>query len=188
LNQGNLIPAARRAVKARRRKIRRWSAIGGAYFGLLAVAAIGIGLFFGSEPVNSAALGKVKAAIVASNATLVSMRGRTAALRREIQLEQEISQQPDWSILLAAVAKRCGDDIVLSGCELAQSPDSIVLRVEGVGLSNTAVSAFVLRLQEIPVFEQVKLLQTSSKEILGLKGQLFQLTCSVSARAGGAHE
>ena len=108
---------------------------------------------------------------------------------RELALAQKISDQPDWSILLAAIAKQCGDEITLAGCDLSEPREvyandlsSVILGVHGVGRWNDAVANFVLRLEGVPILERVKLLQTTRKQVFGLDAFSFDVTCSVVAR------
>ena len=188
MNTGNLIPSTRRANKARRVRLRRWAAISIGYACLLGVLSLGVAEFFGADSLDPAVISKARGEISKSSATLVSLRTQAVGVRRQLDSIQEVSDQPDWSILLAAVAKRRGEEIILSGCELSRGGSAIVLRIEGTGLTNKAIAAFVLRLQEIPVIGQVKLLQTSRKQMLGKDAYTFQLTCSLKSAAGGTHD
>jgi hypothetical protein len=129
-----------------------------------------------------------------------------------MQTIREVSDQPDWSILLAAVSQRCGEEVFLASCDIsrssrngsapsnttgaannaapsntaavvntAASKSPLVFHVFGVGQSPQAISTFVLRLQEIPIFQRVKLLQTMRQEVGGNEAFAFQLDCSIAA-------
>jgi Tfp pilus assembly protein PilN len=189
VNRGNLIPTARRAIRVRRRLLRQWIIVSVCYALLLVISAVAISWIGGSEAVDPAIAAQVRNEISRSTARLASFHSQAAGLDRELALAQKISDQPDWSILLAAIAKQCGDEITLAGCDLseprevsANDPSSVILGVHGVGRSNDAVANFVLRLEGVPILERVKLLQTTRKQVFGLDAFSFDVTCSVVAR------
>jgi Tfp pilus assembly protein PilN len=189
VNRGNLIPTARRASRVRRRLLRRWIIVSVGYALLLVISALAVNWIGAAEAVDPAVAAQVRNEISRSTAKLASFHSQAAGLDRELALARKIADQPDWSILLAAIAKQCGDEITLAGCDLSErrevsgkDPSAVNLDVHGVGRSNDAVANFVLRLEGVPILERVKLLQTTRKQVFGLDAFSFDVTCSVVAR------
>jgi len=119
-----------------------------------------------------------------------------------------IAKQPDWSLLLAMISKLLGDEVVLDTLRVAppnaggpgartrkvtrnvggdplkatgtasQSEPPYTLYVSGYARSQAAVSRFVLRLDELDLFERVDLLRTSREAMFGGDATGFQVQCS----------
>jgi Tfp pilus assembly protein PilN len=123
MNRVNLIPMNRRRAKARRVRMRAWIAIDGV-IGVIAVVAAGFVL--AASAVNRAPtndLAKISDEIARSNKQLQATRIALAEGLQTLASTSAASDQPDWSLLLAALAGRQGDDIVLSRCEISPVKD-----------------------------------------------------------------
>lgn len=114
-----------------------------------------------------------------------------------LRANQSVNGQPDWSLLLALVAKLRGDDLVLNQCGLdaaSTSPKTApailevsiavpLLRLKGYGKTQAAVSQFALRLEETGLFESVSLLKTRRESFLAGEAIGFQVECRVKMTA-----
>jgi Tfp pilus assembly protein PilN len=119
-----------------------------------------------------------------------------------------IAKQPDWSLLLALVSKSLGDEVVLETFRVgppsaagpgvrtrkvtantggnsardagtaAKNEPPYTLYVSGYARSQAAVSRFVLRLDELDLFERVDLLRTSREAMFEADATGFQVQCS----------
>ena len=197
----NLIPAHRRSARERRTRVRYWSAICGAY-------ALLLGLTYAccafAWSVNSDGLENdlAKAAAEVDDLTR-SLRGAEAELNEADSLLDSIrgiAKQPDWSLLLGLVSKTLGDEVVLDTFRLGPpntggtivrvqrtasgSPSApkneppYTLYISGYARSQAAVSRFVLRLDELDLFDRVDLLKTSREAMFDGDATGFQVQCS----------
>jgi Tfp pilus assembly protein PilN len=131
-----------------------------------------------------------------NNFVLLTAQARDA--RRLMQSIKEVSEKPDWSILLAAVGQRCGDEVFLIGLDIsnisgnpgeaATADAPLTLHISGVGKSAEAISTFVLRLQEINILERVKLVQTARQALGNSYAFSFHLDCTIAGAAGEKHD
>ncbi len=213
MNNTNLIPASRRQARDQRRRIVHWVTICGIYSGLLLAASACTYFVWGAASVDAAVVANVRSEISHANATKAALRAQSRDAQHAMQSIQEISEQPDWSILLAAIGDRCGKDVFLSACDLSgrakAGPDAlapgatnsagptdattvsahnITLHLSGFGRSQEAISSFVLRLQELPIFERVKLLQTGRQPYNGAEAFAFSVDCAMGVSTGVPHD
>jgi len=192
VNGINLIPAPRRRARIARAHLRGWAA-GWAFSGLaLLVGCLVIRTSWGGA--RSALAEEVDQAtrtIRVSNRQAEILRRRLADARWKLESGRAVGQQPDWSILLALLAKNLGDDVVLERCQLfpadpapaeasatgAMAGGRYVFEIDGLARSQLAVSRFVLRLEKTGLFDQVRLISTSRRTFLGQKAVAFRLEC-----------
>ena len=193
----NLLPAARRI--ARCRKVRTRARGGGTCRGSVVVAA---------RVITVAARGgddrtRVREKLEDSEGFNRTLEDRIAMLDQRLEhawaglnAAERIRDQPDWSILLAAIAERTGDQIVLSRIGLerpaATRPSSRALdetaasvsrlqprdlALSGTGVSAHQVSLFSVRLEELNLFSRV-IIEHSSRDQTGLEGAIvFTIRC-----------
>ena len=81
----------------------------------------------------------VQATIEDCNAKIATMRSKVAMVQTRIDANQAVGNQPDWSILLAMLARDLGQNVVLKKCRL-DSPQEIRSGSNHLpaGLSNAA--------------------------------------------------
>ncbi len=142
------------------------------------------------------------------NATTEQIKGSSLAIQRlcrELEYARwnldscrAVGKQPDWSVPLAIVAGNLGEEVVLERCELGPRKDvegkeedsadtgRYVFRFKGLGKSQTAVSRFVLRLEQIDLFDRVRLIKTNRQPFLSGKAVEFQLECLFEGKGGMA--
>jgi hypothetical protein len=197
VNGINLIPAPRRLAAAKRRHLRRW------IIGCLGFAVILVALCTASHMIWC---GEFETLDEGINATTEQIKGSSKAIQRlsrqlaDAQWKLEsclaVGKQPDWSIPLAMVAGKLGEEVVLEQCELkprknadGQGGDDAgsgryVFRVTGLGKTQTAVSQFVLRLEKSDLFNRVRLIKTNRQPFLSGKAVQFQLECLLEGKGG----
>jgi hypothetical protein len=205
MNAVNLIPIHRRRARARRTRLRAWIILNS----LVLIALLGGGavtyMLLASDHSPTADLARVKQDIEQSNKQLLIVRQQFAEAQQTMTSVKAISDQPDWSVLMAVVAKSLGDEVVLNRCELApvkeevqpinmvtkkdvsQTPASrrVLLHLSGVGHSQGQVAQFVLRLEATDLFEHVNLLHTTRQVLMGGEAVGFELDCPLAGRIGG---
>lgn len=193
----NLLPAARQI--ARRRNVRKRSWIGGICIGSIVLAGVvmTVELTWRDDRMQ------LREKLEASERSTQVLEDRVASLNREsehawagLYAAERIRDQPDWSILLAAIAERTGDQVVLSriglerpaptrpssrvprGAAAAQSrPQPRDLVLSGTGTSAHQVSLFSVRLEQLNLFSRV-IIEQSSRDQTGLEGAIaFTIRC-----------
>jgi len=192
----NLIPSPKRLAAQRRRRTRSWVAACAVYAAMLAAVYVSCRFRWGGNDLQGGEMARISADIDRYKGQRVAVKGAIMALRAKIDANNAVGQQPDWSILLALLARNLGSDVVLKHCELdldrpGRAPDAdqgddsprrnFVLEVNGLGRTQTAVSAFVLRLEKAGLFDQVKLIRTSREDFMSGKAVSFQLACTLRA-------
>ena len=117
-------------------------------------------------------------------------------MRTNLQRVLQVSKRPDWSILLGAISRSLGDDVVLNAIdcteETAAAPPTAAcvdavperFRIGGIGRSQQSVMQVVLRLEELRFFSHVQLVQTSPQSLHGHEGVGFQLVCDLQDNHG----
>jgi hypothetical protein len=195
----NLIPAPRRDAKRRRRQRRACTAVCGAYAIVLA-GAVGftqLGWRTGGHSLGER-LSATDAAIQRLEHQTAEARSELSAARATVEANRIVAEQPDWSILLALLAKTTGKDVVLKtitiappttlatpasnaangGAVASKSTPEFALEVSGVGRTPLAVSQHVLRLEQTGLFSKVALLDTGREAFLNENSVAFRLQCT----------
>ena len=194
----NLIPAARRDAK-RRRKHRNACVTACCAYGVVLLGALGLVHVVSTggrgEPV-AAGLAKAEADIERYQQQSTAARSELAAAKATIEANRTVAEQPDWSILLALLAKATGEDVVLRSVLVAPPTNApmsaaaapgkpgapppapeVVLELTGVGQSQLAVSQHVLRLEQTGLFSKVTLLDTNREAYVNSNVIGFRLQC-----------
>jgi hypothetical protein len=197
----NLIPAARRDIKRRRCRVRFWAKMCVMY------AALWLGAFAVSDLV---AAGDDRALrlerdqtlldVDAANKAIASMRDRIGAGRSRLQASLEVGEQPDWSLLLALLSSTLGDEAVLRSVRLGVPTDAldkkpaaaaaaearrVTLDLVGFAQTQKVVTELVLRLEQTPLFERVRLIDTRREPFRSGTAVGFRIECVLGAREEG---
>ena len=131
------------------------------------------------------------------NKSIVRLRGSLNQTQLVLHANEAVSGQPDWSMLLVLIARLRGDEVVLNHCGLdaVQAPAQIVpaggaetiatplLKLQGYGKTQTAVSQFALRLEQTGLFESVALLKTNRENFLTGEAIAFRVECRLKFSA-----
>jgi Tfp pilus assembly protein PilN len=215
----NLIPNSHRDAKARRARLRRWIAALSVYG---AIVLIGLAASQASLAHNqgavSAQLTRAADDIQQSETTIKSLKADLKDARVLWDANHAVGNQPNWSILLAALGRSIGEDVVLRGCDLtsgdeasapvqpvfgappiagappsANAPAAVpekaaapsaggghfTLKLAGFGTSQHAVSQFVLRLEQLGLFDRVRLVETRREPFLEADAIAFRVDATI---------
>src|SRR5205823_4400966 len=137
--------------------------------------------------------------------SLAVLRGQLNEARSVLRAGRAVLDLPDWSLLLALVGSLRGTDVVLDRCELdrpagraslvtaaaavappTDSSGPSLLRLQGHGRSQAAVSQFALRLERTDLFDNVAWLKTAREPFLGGDAVAFRLECQLKTGAADA--
>ena len=197
----NLVPSARREAQVRSARIRFWFMTCAVY----GLGWLGVLVLVGATALNDDTglrdeLRQVNGLVAESESELVALRGELIRSRAELTTSLTIGKQPDWSALLALLSTTLGDRIILRNCKrttlhtspgmrgpatgVARESTTIQLQLGGLGLSQQAVSEFVLRLEETSLFRQVKLLDTRREPFLDGDAIAFHVECLLETEEG----
>lgn len=199
MNSTNLVPLARQLRGARTARIRAWGiALGSLVVGSVVVfAGCALATSDGDAP-SPPEFARAARDLAQFNGEATRVKAQLAGVQREVYSAHSLSEQPDLSLLLGLVSRTADEQIVLSRCELVESPPkeavaqvesaeigSAVLRLDGFGKTQAAVAAFVLQLETAGVFDRVALLQSHSQAVLGSEVAGFRIECLMQPNKGG---
>jgi Tfp pilus assembly protein PilN len=186
MNSRNLIPIRTQAVKRRKRAVQRWLLINGVYFVCLAVIGVAYaGTALHRDGPSEAPPSAVPAA--QSPADILALTRQVASLRTTLRSVQQVTDRPDWSILLAAISQSLGDDVVLNAVDCTQGDTAATssaevpeeLHITGIAQTENAVTRFVLAVENLRFFTHVRLVQTAPQVLRGRDCVGFELLCSI---------
>lgn len=180
------------------RVVRAWS-VGCALCGLLAILPI---VLEHSRAPDVNALRARERLLLAEN-RLEQSRSEIKAIdrllkvhERELLAERHLTERPDWSAVLTLVAQQFDEQLVMKGFALGPAEDSQVrqslgplggrvpadsvwLTIDGVAESNKVVSALILRLESLGLFERVVMTETKREVFANEPRTGFSLACRV---------
>ena len=207
----NLIPVSRRNARRRRQRVHLWSSGCGTYASALVVLCIFL-YIHGPPPKSAQAKALVEAddRVHQLGAAIDRERKGLAQVQALLEASKAVSDRPNWSTLLGLIAKTLDQDTVLDHCQLdplapaataVSTPSPVMVRalaapsepavvvphqfqldLGGMGRSEGAGMAFVLRLQEMGLFEQVNFVNTSRASNLAGEAITFQVRCTLQER------
>ena len=123
MNSVNLIPAPRLAAKRRRVHMRR-CAVACAAWAVVSVVAAGVAHAMcrqADDPQADERLAAVADEIARTERAIVAVKVQLAAAQSTLRANEAIANQPDWSVLLAMLAKGIRNDVVLMKCHVHPS-------------------------------------------------------------------
>jgi hypothetical protein len=183
----NLIPMRRRHQRLQRARRRAWIAVASVYALALALGyGSWRGLWNEDDRDLTRQLTLARGDIDEADKSIAHVRSTFNIVSGELRANETITGQPDWSVLLALIAKLRGDEVVLDHCGLdatnwdAGTPKgaaAVVLRLQGHGRTQAAVSQFVLGLEQTGLFEAVSILKTNREAFGGTDAIAFKLEC-----------
>ena len=191
----DLMPAHRRGAKRRRRRLRRWAMICGAYAAvLLASYGLAESVWGRGGRAITEEFERTKLEINTTREQIAELHAKLFEAQRLQSANRVLSDQPDWSLLLAMLSKTLQEEIVLSSCHLkpagqGRSPVGVLsgptadpkggflLGLRGYGRSQAAVARFVLRLEQTGLFQEVKTMKRTREAFLDAEAVAFQLEC-----------
>jgi hypothetical protein len=186
INAPSLIPAQRVLRRKRRARSRLWAAALGALAIAGAAGSVGARAWLlDRDGVSSSELQAAEtrlADLTTQRSTLLQEWSANAATLRAVRAA---SDHPDWSILLAFVAKLGADRVTLDlfSLEPASGAEGFDIRVEGVGRTQQDVARFVLGLETAGVFSSTRLERSGAEE--ARDGVPFSVVCLIRPEPPG---
>ncbi|MHC5002487.1 MAG: PilN domain-containing protein [Planctomycetota bacterium] len=201
MNRINLIPTYRLEAGRRRACARSWIVATGGFAGFLVVMfLVAQSVLLSDEHAVMGELQTLVERVGHGESQLGELRNELAMINDRIQANRLIGGQPDWGVVLAMLARSVGDELVLTRCALhtagsgrstalqrapqgagaADEPSSrVYLELTGLGRTQHTVSQFVLRLEDHPLFHEVKLVSTHREPFHGQFAVGFLVECHV---------
>ena len=198
----NLMPRDRLARKRRQGRLRVWIACCAAYGVVLGAACMVSHAAWGGAPGQVAdELGAIRQEVKKASGSVIKARRELAEAHTVLRAGRAVGNQPDWSVLLGLLSRELGDDVVLAECKvgpvtkdrsepakraaglgaagleapLGEMRYKVVLT--GFGRTQSAVSQFVLRLEQVEILEQVKLAKSSRQSFGDGEAVAFRIEC-----------
>lgn len=201
----NLIPAARIAKRRRKARMRLWTLICGTYLISLAVLALSAHAFWRDTDDSAIEeLAFTAQRIKGYNSKISEFQKKLVKTKAELEASKVISCQPDWTKLLVLIGDELKEEVVLENYQLvttsksrgdvtnslqellSSSPPSVflaerqyTLELSGFGRTQTSVSQFVLRLEQMQIFDSVELVNSRRKTFLNSEAAAFSIECSI---------
>lgn len=191
----NLIPPARIARKRRNSKIRLWTAICGTYLIVLTALALSAHAFWrDTDDSVIDELAFTNERIEGYNTSIRELQKQLASIQSELEAARVINCQPDWMKLFVLVGDELKEDVVLKNCQLTAtsrknekslSPGAFLadrqfrLELSGFGRTQTSVSQFVLRLEQMEMFDSVELVNSRRQSFLNNEAVTFNIECRI---------
>jgi Tfp pilus assembly protein PilN len=188
----NLIPEPRR-VERRVRTIRaRWGAVVTAYALLAAGACVALTAM--ANPSRAVAATRSIQALDRDHEQirreLMQLKSQLVATRRHLERSAMIAAHPNFSPLLALLARERRGDVVLESCNLRagaivassnpieRRPQEYVLTISGLAREAKGISAYAAALEATPAFDTVTIQEMRGRgDRAGGKGVGFSLRC-----------
>ncbi|MCX5674134.1 MAG: hypothetical protein NTX87_03925 [Planctomycetota bacterium] len=201
----NFIPSYRIAARQRRNRVRWWiTAIAISLVLELGGIVCGYGIWCGGRMVLAGELTKTTTTIGSADRAIRMLQSELAAQEATLKASQDVQSQPDWSVLLALLARSLGDGAVLRRCELkpvqpaavtsqvsAVSPAPAVplgdatafaLKISGCGRTVADVLKFAEGLERAGLFDQIRLVKTDTQPLLAGTAVGFEMECSLTGK------
>jgi hypothetical protein len=118
VNGINLIPSRRRATQRRAARVRLWLSIAPAVTLVLAGSYGYLFATWGSGGNTAEAIADANSKVESGRRQLSSARALLAEAQAKKRALREVSEQPDWGLLLNILSGALSDETVLSGCTL----------------------------------------------------------------------
>ncbi len=201
----NLIPTARLEAGRRRRRLGAWSLVlGSCGLFLLVAFFVANGLIVSDDSATRAELDRAVLRIQSAKARMAVLQRELSRVGVELQASRAVGGQPNWSVLLVLLSEALDPNVVLKSCRVqsvrplrpssnpsrfrdpsrasassTEPEETLALRleIEGLGRTPQAVSQFVLRLEESPLFSKVNPADTSREVFQGQYATAFSVEC-----------
>lgn len=204
----NLIPKAYRERRALASRARRWAAGSIALACVIGAAwALTASTLGGNRVRLASQLASARADADEKSRLLSEAQSAHAAAVRRLESARAVAGHPDWSVLLALLARARSEGLVLERVDVrpiasaetkptttdANAPQPVVrgvpayqLDIRGVAESQSVVAQYLLSLENIGLFDTVRLRETRPRTI-GARGVVeFGLDCAIAQSKPGA--
>ncbi len=201
----NLIPAARRAQQLAARRRTAWSRTLRIYAILLTIpCALTLVPASADAPSLESSIARVDRRIESRTTELGSVRARIAELSRNLQIARSVGDHPDWSALLATIARSGAKLVVIESMDLSitkeQLPDKpasapapppprraprdiVTIKLSGLAASPTDCIRFASTLERLNLFDRVLVKDTHPHELGHMSGTHFDIEATCFAAA-----
>ena len=199
----NFIPSYRIVARQRRNRVRWWiTAIAISLVLELGGIVCGYGIWRSGRMVLAGELTKMTTTLASADRAIRMLQSELAAQQATLKASQDVQSQPDWSVLLALLARSLGDGAVLRRCELkpvqpaavtaqasAASPvpavpvgdaTAFALKISGCGRTVADVLKFAEGLERAGLFDQIRLVKTDTQPLLAGTAVGFEMECSLT--------
>jgi Tfp pilus assembly protein PilN len=182
----NLIPVERRHARRQRARTTFWA--GAAILCALAwiaMLAVAQSLAAGDDRKLREELDRTSGELDKARAVVAALRSEIEQASALLQTRRAVGTQPDWSVLLAMLSSTMGERTVLRSVKLRaphEATPAVTLELTGFAHTQREVSEFVLRLEQTPLFEKVKLIDTRREPFLRGSAIGFRVECELGAR------
>ncbi len=190
----NLLPSCIAQARRVRSVRKRWTIFIACWCGVLIAGDLALKeTMHGPEAASVRAHERLEARLAELAALTDEQRATLADYQRRTELISRVTMRPDWSLLMAALARASRDQVMLASCSVEEPARDGGLRlvVTGVGLEQAAVQAFVLQVEHTGLFGEVVLDETRRVATGGAERVSFRLSADLgsgaerSAQAGG---
>jgi len=201
----NLVPEQRQVRKRRHARLRLWIQMSATYSIAIALSLFFVHTIW---KVDNAALAEDLSATTSRvkqySSSMLRLRKELARISTILQTSRAIKCQPDWSKLLVIIADTLGQDIVLNRCEVtildengseitggpqealtSQAVTTLLsarqyrLTLAGLGRQHSAVSKFVVQLEQSGLFDSVSLLNNQRQDVQNQSVIVFGIECQM---------
>jgi Tfp pilus assembly protein PilN len=178
----NLIPTPRLLRKSVRARVRRW-AVGLPIYAVALAFGCAVIIRPAPRPIANDDTG-VQTHITQLTADFDNANAQLADARVRYAAALSLTAQPDWGNLLSVLGDKLGEEVVLRDVRLTQAKSAAqrqyTLEMRGLARTQASVSIFVAALEEMKLFDQVRLLRTGREPFLSDSVITFDLECSLS--------
>ncbi|HRQ71980.1 MAG TPA: PilN domain-containing protein, partial [Phycisphaerales bacterium] len=182
----NLIPASRLLARRRASRIRSWIAVCSVYALAVVAGCLGVRIALQQDDTQThTVILSASQQMEASQASITRLKAELADVRRRAEAARQITNRPDWSILLALLARDRGDQLALTNCHLeALEEGGYRLALGGLSRSPEHITDFTLALERSRVFDRVRLVETIRRATPRGEAVAFTLDCQLGSPAG----
>jgi len=192
------IPPRRRQARRVRARVHGWAA---ACATLAAALAAALGILIAQGRVHeggvAADLARARAKLEIETQQTKAVEAGIARDERELARIRAIGRHPDWSVLLRTLASERGEHVVLERVTLreggSQAPgpgqteasgasDVFTIQLAGQARTQEHATRFTRRLEDLQIFDSVRIIETRLVDVQGREYAAFQVECAVGPK------
>ena len=202
-----LLSSARRMARQRRQRTARWA--GGMCIYAAALAGLWVAahmMWSGVDRTLALDVAATRQRIAQAEQTLGELKPQLTEVQTTLAASHAVGHQPDWSLLLTLLADLLDERTVLRSCKLEPKGNATRrpgaedvlqrtdaqraahgpydLHMEGYAQSQSAVSAYVLRLEATGLFQRVTLVDTRMEPFHDGRAVSFRIECQLGRQPG----
>lgn len=198
----NLLPAARKQALLCRMHLRIWLGVLLGFAMMLPVVCVTARVAWSTAgSADDRQLQAARDLVRQSEASLAAMRKEMAPLSTRHRMVSLLVNQPSWADFLRLIGDALGQDLVLRDIRIqqvvapstgsqasapAKRPAGCTYKVElrGLAKSQTSISQRVKELENLKLFDEVRILRTGREPFLSGTATSFELECSLTDSGG----